>query len=104
MAGHSGLLVGGRVEVGQAVEGTLRGPGPVLQPGYNIVMNVVHYIENSSGEYEQFCHTLPRTDSCSSMSLSEGQSALHEGNSLRAGGRQHQHHQYHHRTVAGKSV
>ena len=32
MAGHSGLLVGGRGEAGQAVGGTLCGPGPDQAP------------------------------------------------------------------------
>ena len=118
MAGHSGQLVGKMALsdynpphfqtrwldiVGSWLEyewrlvRLLEGPFVVLaqirplQSGYNIVMNVGHYIENSSGEYEH-------TDSCSSMS------ALHEENGLRAGGRQHQPHQYHHRTVARESV
>ena len=64
---------------------------------------------NSSGEHEQFWRiwtvlankkVLPHTESCSSMSLSERRYALREDNCLMWGGRQHQPHQYHHRTVA----
>ena len=37
-----------------------------LQSGYNIVMNVVHYIENSSGEYEQ---SISPSHSCGEVCL-----------------------------------
>ena len=57
-------IVGSWLEYEWRLVRLLEGPFVVLaqirplQSGYNIVMNDVHYIENSSGEYEQFCHTL----------------------------------------------